>query len=393
MQYRINEKTGERLSALGFGCMRFPRKAGAIDRAETEREILRAVEAGVNYFDTAYIYPGSEEVLGEIFHKNGIRDSVKIATKLPHYFVKTGEDMEKYFRQQCERLKTDYIDYYLMHMLPDVKVWERLKSLGVLEWLEEKKKSGAIRNVGFSYHGGSGEFIRLLEVYDWDFCQIQYNYLDENSQAGRKGLQAAAKKGMPVIIMEPLRGGRLAGGLPEEAVKIFAEADAKRSPADWALSWLWNQPEVTGVLSGMNSLEMLEENVKTASCTEAGSFTGKEEEMFSQVVEAINRKVKVGCTGCGYCMPCPAGVDIPGSFRCLNAGALDGYRKGLQEYVMCTTIKKEKSNASLCIKCGKCEKHCPQDIPIREKLEQVVKTYETPLYHLAAWVLKRFGGF
>ncbi len=393
MQYRINEKNGEKLSVLGFGCMRFPRKGGAIDKAETEREILKAVEAGVNYFDTAYIYPGSEEVLGEILQKNGIRDSVKIATKLPHYFVKTREDMEKYFRQQCERLKTDYIDYYLMHMLPDVKVWERLKSLGVLKWLEEKKKSGAIRNVGFSYHGGSGEFIRLLDAYDWDFCQIQYNYLDENSQAGRKGLYAAAKKGMPVIIMEPLRGGRLAGGLPEKAVKIFAETDNTRSPAEWALGWLFNQPEVTVVLSGMNSMEMLEENVKTASGTEAGSFTEKEEEMFSRVVNAINREVKVGCTGCGYCMPCPAGVDIPGSFRCLNAGALDGYWKGIREYVMCTTIKKEKSNASLCIKCGKCEKHCPQGISIRKELEQVVKTYETPLYHLAAWALKRFGGF
>lgn len=393
MQYRINEKNGEKLSVLGFGCMRFPRKGGAIDKAETEREILKAVEAGVNYFDTAYIYPGSEEVLGEILQKNGIRDSVKIATKLPHYFVKNREDMEKYFRQQCERLKTDYIDYYLMHMLPDVKVWERLKSLGVLKWLEEKKKSGAIRNVGFSYHGGSGEFIRLLDAYDWDFCQIQYNYLDENSQAGRKGLYAAAKKGMPVIIMEPLRGGRLAGGLPEKAVKIFAETDNTRSPAEWAVGWLFNQPEVTVVLSGMNSMEMLEENVKTASGTEAGSFTEKEEEMFSRVVNAINREVKVGCTGCGYCMPCPAGVDIPGSFRCLNAGALDGYWKGIREYVMCTTIKKEKSNASLCIKCGKCEKHCPQGISIRKELEQVVKTYETPLYHLAAWALKRFGGF
>ncbi len=392
MQYRINEKNGEKLSALGFGCMRFPRKGGAIDKAETEREILKAVEEGINYFDTAYIYPGSEEVLGEILHKNGLRDSIKIATKLPHYFVKSREDMEKYFRQQCERLKTNYIDYYLMHMLPDIKVWERLKSLGVLEWLEEKKKNGVIRNVGFSYHGSSSEFIRLLDAYEWDFCQIQYNYLDENSQAGRKGLKAAAKKGMPVIIMEPLRGGRLAGGLPEKAVKIFAETDTKRSPAEWALGWLWNQPEVTVVLSGMNSMEMLEENIRTASRTEAGSFTAEEDEMFSRVVEAINKEVKVGCTGCGYCMPCPAGVDIPGSFRCLNAGALDGYWKGIREYVMCTTIKKEKSNASLCVKCGKCEKHCPQGIPIRDKLEQVAKTYETPLYHLAAWALKRFGG-
>ena len=300
MQYRRNPKNGDMLSILGFGCLRFPRKGGGIDREETEREIVKAVECGINYFDTAYVYQGSEEVLGSILHRNNLREKVYLATKLPHYLVKDANSMEKCFRQQCERLQTDYIDYYLMHMLPDVEVWERLKKLGILAWIQEKKKSGAIRNIGFSYHGGSGAFLELLDAYDWDFCQIQYNYLDENSQAGRKGLMAAAKKDIPVIIMEPLRGGKLAGGLPEKAREIFAGAQPKRSPAEWGLRWLWNQEQVTVVLSGMNSMDMLLENVKTAGEVKAGEFTQAEEGLFAKVTEAIREKTRVGCTGCGY---------------------------------------------------------------------------------------------
>lgn len=393
MNDRENKRNGERLSALGFGCMRFPRKGSGIDREETERQIRAAIALGVNYFDTAYVYPGSEEVLGGILAKDGLRQKVNIATKLPHYFVKDQSSMEQYFRQQCERLQTDYIDYYLMHMLPDTGVWNRLKSLGVVEWLEEKKRSGQIRNVGFSYHGGSEEFIRLLDAYPWDFCQIQYNYLDENSQAGRKGLMAAAERGLPVIIMEPLRGGRLADGLPEEAKAIFEEAKPRRSPAEWALRWLWNQKEVTVVLSGMNSMEMLQENCAAASDTEPGSFTEREERLFAEVTEAIRRKVKIGCTGCGYCMPCPFGVDIPGSFRCYNAKYLDGWLNGMREYFMCTTMRKERSNASLCKKCGKCETHCPQGIEIRKELDRVKKEMEGPVYRIASWAVRRFGGF
>ena len=198
---------------------------------KTEKEIMTAFRSGVNYYDTAYVYAGSEAALGEILERNHIREQVHIATKLPHYLIKTADSMERYFKEQLKRLRTDYVDYYLMHMLTDVQTWERLKALGILEWLEEKKKSGAIRQVGFSYHGNSDMFCQLVDAYDWDFCQIQYNYMDENSQAGRRGLQYANGKGLPVIIMEPLRGGKLVNNLPEEAKKIFAEYTTKHTPA------------------------------------------------------------------------------------------------------------------------------------------------------------------
>ncbi len=390
MRYRLDKKNGQELSILGYGCMRFPRRGGRIDVAETERQILRAVEGGVNYFDTAYIYPGSEETLGGILQKNGLRDKVYIATKLPHYLMKDIEAVEKCFQQQLNRLKTDHIDYYLMHMLPDTTVWQRLKAIGALEWLEEKRKSGAIRNVGFSYHGGSDKFIALLNAHDWDFCQIQYNYLDEHSQAGRRGLLAAAAKGIPVIIMEPLRGGRLAGGLPEKAKAVFNSAQPKRSPAEWALRWLWDQEPVTVVLSGMNSMEVIEENIAAASDAGVGDLGPEEKELFRKAVAAINEKVKVGCTGCGYCMPCPAGVDIPGVFRCYNEKYVDGWFSGLREYIMCTTIKKERSNASLCKKCGKCERHCPQGIEIRRELDRAAKELEGVPYRAASWIIEHF---
>ena len=389
MQYR-SDKNGEKLSVLGYGCMRFPRKGGGIDKAETERQLLHAIDLGVNYFDTAYIYPGSEEILGEILHKNGLREKVNIATKLPHYLMKDAESVEKCFRQQLSRLKTGYVDYYLMHMLPDATVWERLKSMGILEWLREKKESGAIRNVGFSYHGDSGRFIELLNTYDWDFCQIQYNYLDENTQAGRRGLNAAAEKNIPVVIMEPLRGGRLAGGLPDKAKAVFEAAEPKRSPAEWALRWLWDQEAVTVVLSGMNSIGMIDENAEAADSAHVGDFGEGEKELFKNAVAAIHEKVKVGCTGCGYCMPCPAGVDIPGCFRCYNNRYVEGWFSGIREYVMCTTIKRKLSNAALCKKCGKCERHCPQNIPIRDELDNVKKSMEGPIYKAAAWIVRKF---
>ncbi|MBQ4346480.1 MAG: aldo/keto reductase, partial [Oscillospiraceae bacterium] len=247
LQYR-NDRYGNRLSVLGFGCMRFPQKAGGIDLRETEAEILTAFHAGVNYFDTAYIYPGSEAALGKILEQNGIRKEVFIATKMPHALIKSMEGLDKLFAEQLKRLRTDYVDYYLMHMLPDTHTWERLKQLGIEAWLRQKQASGAIRQVGFSYHGNADMFCKLVDAYDWDFCQIQYNYLDEHSQAGRRGLHYANAKGLPVIIMEPLRGGRLVNRLPEDAKKIFADYEIRHTPAQWALRWLWNQPEVTVVL-------------------------------------------------------------------------------------------------------------------------------------------------
>ena len=209
MQYRPFGRTGVNISTLGFGCMRFPMKGGKPDLEEIEREILAAVEGGVNYFDTAYIYPGSEAAIGEIFEKNHLREKIHIATKLPHYLIKNREGLDKLFTKELRRLRTDYVDYYLMHMLNDADTWQRLLEMGIAEWIAEKKASGAIRQVGFSYHGNTEMFCKVLDAYDWDFCQVQYNYLDEHSQAGRRGLQHAHAKGIPVIIMEPLRGGRL----------------------------------------------------------------------------------------------------------------------------------------------------------------------------------------
>lgn len=392
MHYR-KDRTGQPLSILGFGCMRFQRKRGAIDYEEAEREVLAAIERGVNYFDTAYIYPGSEEILGKVLDQNRCRDKVNIATKLPHYLIRRPEDMERYFQEQLKRLRTDHVDFYLMHMLPDVSTWERLKSLGVERWLEEKKADGAIRRVGFSYHGNTNAFQALVDAYDWDFCQIQYNYIDEHTQAGRRGLRHAADKGLPVIIMEPLRGGRLVNNLPRKAQELFAQAQPRRTPAEWGLRWLWNQPEVTVVLSGMNSMEMVEENCRIASEAEAGEQGAAEDALYEQVKAEINAKIKVGCTGCAYCMPCPKGVDIPGAFRCYNARYTEGFYTGMKEYFMCTTLRGKRSNASLCVKCGRCETHCPQGIRIREELDNVKRVMEGPVYAIAKGVTHLLGRF
>lgn len=392
MNYR-KDKYGNELSALGFGCMRFQTKMGKIDFREAEKEVMYAIEKGVNYFDTAYIYPGSEALIGEIFEKNNVRDKIKIATKLPHYLVKKRDGLDKIFDEELKRLRTDYIDYYFMHMLTDIDAWNRMIDLGILEWIEEKKKSGAIRQVGFSYHGNTDMFIKLVDAYDWDFCMIQYNYMDEHSQAGKRGLHYAHAKGLPVMIMEPLRGGRLVSRLPDETKKIFANYEKQYTPAQWALKWLWSQKEVTVVLSGMNSMEMVEDNIKTASATNIGDLTPKDNEMLQKVVKAINAKMKVGCTGCGYCMPCPKNVDIPGSFAHYNRKYAEGWFPAMKEHVMCTALRKTPTSISNCIGCGKCEKHCPQNIPIREKLKEAEKELETPIYRIAKKIAPKLVKF
>ena len=381
MQYR-EDRAGNRLSILGFGCMRLPQKGRGIDLEEAEREILEAYRAGVNYFDTAYIYSGSEAALGEILARSGIREKVNVATKLPQYLVGSRAALEKYFQEQLTRLRTDYIDYYLMHHLTDIAMWEKLKAVGAIPWLDEKKKSGRIRYVGFSYHGNSDGFLKILNDYDWDFCQIQYNYFDEYAQAGVVGLKAAAEKGIPVIIMEPLRGGKLVGMLPEAAKEIMRQSGRGWSPAEWGFRWLYNQPEVTVVLSGMNSLDMVRENCRVASEAGVGAFTPEDRDVLRRVTEEIRRRDKVGCTGCRYCMPCPKGVDIPGAFRCYNAMFIESPRQGRFQYAQTVGLTKEPAFASQCIGCGKCEAHCPQRIPIREKLKEADRALRPPLYKL-----------
>ena len=393
MQYR-NDKYGNPISMLGYGCMRLKSSMGRIDMALAEKQIMQAYEGGVNYFDTAYIYPGSEAALGEILEKNGIRDKVNIATKLPHYLIKSREGLDKLFDEELRRLRTDHVDYYLMHMLTDVKTWERLKGLGILEWLAEKKQSGAIRQVGFSYHGNTENFMKLVDAYDWEFCLIQYNYMDEHSQAGVRGLRYANSKGLPVMIMEPLRGGKLVNLMPEEGKRIIADHPVQHTPAQWAFRWLFNQPEVTCVLSGMNSEEMIADNLATASSAQVGELTDADQQMLSRVVSAINAKMKVGCTGCGYCVPCPKGVDIPGTFAAYNRAFSENKMAAFREYMMCTAMRKTSTAASGCVGCGKCETHCPQGIHIREELKNAQRVLEGPVYKVARKaieVLKLYG--
>ena len=389
MQYR-KDKYGRDLSVLGFGCMRFTKKGTAIDAEKAEKEIMAAFRAGVNYYDTAYIYPGSEVLLGTVLERNGIRDKVNIATKLPQYMVSSIAGAEKYFREELERLRTDYIDYYLMHMLTDAAQWERLKQMGITEWIREKKAAGTIRNIGFSYHGNTENFLKILQGYDWDFCQIQYNYLDETSQAGAAGLKAAAAKGIPVIIMEPLRGGKLVNLLPAEAKKAMAENRRGWSPAAWAFRWLYNQPEVTVVLSGMNSLEMVQENTETADNARPHELQADDLALLEKVRELIRAGEKVGCTGCRYCMPCPRGVDIPGIFRCYNAMYTEGKADGRFQFAQTVGMTRQPAFATQCVGCGKCEKYCPQGIPIREKLKEADKALRPLPYRIGINAARAF---
>ena len=389
MQYR-NDRNGKPISILGYGCMRFSKKGNSIDLEKTEQEVMTAIQSGVNYLATAYIYPGSEAALGEILKRNQCRESVSIATKLPQYLIKSEAALDKYFNEQLKRLQTDYIDYYLMHMLTDIAAWEKLCKLGIEDWIQRKKEEGKIRNLGFSFHGNTEMFLQILNAYDWDFCQIQYNYMDEHSQAGRKGLEAAAAKKIPVIIMEPLRGGKLVDLLPEQAKTLIREDERGWTPAEWAFRWLWNQPEVTCVLSGMNSLPMVEENVRIAGEVQTGEMTARDFATIEAVKAEINRNIKVGCTGCAYCMPCPKGVDIPTAFRCYNRMYTENRNAGRLEYMQIVSLQKEMSDIRNCVECGKCEMHCPQHLPIRQKLKEAQRELQPWYYRVAIRVIRVF---
>ena len=389
MEYR-QSKTGEPISILGYGCMRFTTNGRGIDIDKAEKEIMAAYNAGVNYFDTAYVYPGSEAALGEILERNGIRDKVNIATKLPQYLVGSRAALDKYFDEELRRLRTDHVDYYLMHHMTAMNQWDKLENVGIREWVAEKKASGQIRNIGFSYHGNTEDFIGILDAYDWDFCQIQYNYVDEHSQAGRKGLLHAAEKNVPVVIMEPLRGGKLVNQLPQKAKDLIASQDTGYTPAEYGLRWLWNQKEVTCVLSGMNSIEMVEENCRIASSAKADSFTEKDFEVIDKVKKIISESELVGCTGCRYCMPCPRGVDIPALFRSYNMTTVDSKSSARFEYAQYVGLKKEPAFATQCIGCGKCEQHCPQSIPIREKLKEADRVIRPLPYKIGINLVRKF---
>jgi len=387
MQYR-NDRNDRPVSLLGFGCMRWQRSGLGIELAAAEEQVMRAIELGVNYFDTAYIYPGSEDALGRILERNDVRGRVSIATKLPQYLIKGRGAIDRYFDEQLRRLRTDHVDYYLMHMLTDVTAWEKLVSLGIEDWIADKKASGQVRNIGFSFHGNTEMFLKVLAAYDWDFCQIQYNYLDENAQAGRVGLLAAAERGIPVVVMEPLRGGKLVDLLPKEASEAIAASTCGWSPAELAFRWLYNQPQVTCVLSGMNSVSMVEENCRVASEAKVGEFGTDDLALVERVKTAIAARIKIGCTGCGYCMPCPKGVDIPGAFRCWNEMYTERRGVGRKEYWQTVGLRREPAFATQCVRCGLCETHCPQSLPIREALAEADRDLRPPHYRIAESVAR-----
>ena len=387
MKYRL-DRYGNPISQLGYGCMRFTRKGSGIDYEKAEKEVLLAIEKGINYFDTAYIYPGNEECLGWILEKNHCRDKVNIATKLPQYLLRSAAAIDKTFREELSRLRTDHIDYYLMHMFTDYAEWVRLQNLGIEQWIARQKEEGRIRYIGFSYHGDAEMFLKILDAYDWDFCQIQYNYLDEHTQAGRTGLQAAAKKGIPVIIMEPLRGGKLVN-LPEQAKQVLSSHGKGYTPAELGLRWLWNQPEVTCVLSGMNSEEMVSENIRIASEAEPGHLTEEDMEIVAQIRQIIRQREKVGCTGCRYCMPCPKGVDIPGYFHYYNLMYMEKKSSARKEFARNMGLRKEPGFATQCVGCGLCEKHCPQHLPIRQKLKEADRDLRPLPYKIGIQIARK----
>lgn len=384
MLYRTYGKTNEKVSALGFGCMRLPIIDGDTTKIDDEKAIkmLRhAIDEGLNYVDTAYPYHGtgmgrggeSEPFVARAL-KDGYRDKVNIATKLPSWLIKTREDMDKYLNEQLERLQTDRIDFYLVHAL-SATTWENLKELGIDEFLDSAIKDGRIRYAGFSFHDKLEVFKGIVDYYDWSFCQIQFNYLDEDYQAGKEGLEYAANKGLGVAIMEPLRGGKIVKNLPEAVMNTFDEADVKRTPAEWALRWVWNHPEVSVVLSGMNTMENVTENLRVASQAEPNSLTDKELEIMDKVKTVFKQRIKVNCTACEYCMPCPAGVNIPKNFTYYNEFSLFATPDTEKELKARYSSVREEERASKCVECGKCETHCPQAIKIREELKNVTELF------------------
>jgi predicted aldo/keto reductase-like oxidoreductase len=373
--------------------MRFPKKnINKIDMDKTEQLILKAVQNGVNYFDTAFTYTHSEEILGRIIEKNNLRDKIFLTTKLPLIQFRKYRDFNSFFNVQLDRLRTDFFDYYLLHNLSDRGLWKNLCEIGIEKGIKEKKEAGQIRNTGFSFHGKQNEFLQLLEVYEWDVCQIQYNYINIHYQAGMAGLKKASEKGLSVLVMEPLLGGKLATGLPQKAVKLFKSVNNTLSPAAWALRWLWNQKEVTVVLSGMNTDAQLEENIKAANSSVPGMLNKEEITAFESVIKLFNAAYKIPCTGCNYCMPCPHNINIPGCFAAYNVSYTAGMYAGVQQYLTSTGVNDPRINyaASNCKRCGECEKRCPQHIQIIKSLRKVAQRMESFLVKLALKMLEKF---
>ncbi|HEY5506454.1 MAG TPA: aldo/keto reductase [Coriobacteriia bacterium] len=379
MLYRKIGSTGVNASILGFGCMRLPVIGGKpqdIDREAATAMLHHAIEGGVNYVDTAWFYhaeqfgqPGqSEPFVGEAL-SGGWRDRVHLATKLPQQLLKSRDEMDRFLEKQLQRLQTDHIDFYLVHGVTG-ETWDNAAGLGALEFLDAARADGRIKHPAFSYHGKAADFSRVVDAYDWAFAQIQYNYMDIDYQAGHAGLQYAADKGIGVVVMEPLKGGKLATNLPPQAADVFGGADVKRTAAEWALRYVWNEPGVSLALSGMSTMDQVEDNLAIAEHGEVGSLDAKELAMFSEVRRVMRSKTKADCTACRYCQPCPAGIEIPDVLASLNAAAVwDDPNPWLAGYTQVTV------GASQCTECGQCEDICPQGLPVRDLMKETAALF------------------
>ena len=374
MQYRRFGKLEWEVSALGFGAMRLPLtdiNPASVDEPESIRMIRYAIDHGVNYLDTAYGYHGEqgERIVGRAL-QDGYRERMKLATKLPARLVESARDFNRFFNEQLERLQTGKIDFYLLHGL-NGQSWSNVRDLGVLRWAEGKIADGQIDYLGFSFHDDYKVFKEIVDAYDnWTLCQIQYNYMDVTYQAGTRGLKYAAAKGLAVVVMEPLRGGRLAKTPPEQVAKVWAGTAHKRTPAEWGLLWVWNHPEVSVALSGMSAMEQVVENVAVADCSGPGTLPANELALINRVRKAYRGLNPVPCTDCGYCMPCSSGVEIPSIFQMYNDAMMwDDPRTGRFRYRGPGGLNEEQ-RADQCTDCGECVEACPQDIPIPEWLEK-----------------------
>jgi len=373
MNYRPFGKLDFQVSALGFGCMRLPTigdDVSQVDEPLTIDMIRRAIDQGVNYADTAYVYHGgnSERVLGKAL-KDGYREKIKIATKLPTWAVKQADDFDRLFEEQLERLQVEHIDFYLIHNLK-ATLWPTVRDLGVREWLDKIKAEGRVGGVGFSYHDSFELFCEIIDAYDgWDLAQIQYNYVDEQVQAGTKGLLYAASKGLAVVVMEPLLGGCLANA-PAPVRSIFDAAPTDRTPADWALQWLWHKPEVSVVLSGMSAMQHVDENHESACKSGVGSLTDEELEVIARAHKEYEALSAVPCTRCGYCLPCPSGVDIPVNIQLYSDAVVFGGNQQILNRNLYNGLA-EDARASACVACGECEEKCPQSIEVSELMPKV----------------------